>query len=775
MIIIILLMLFNIFTTINTSIFPHRIHTGCTCYSPTLDEIEVYYNDAINLEFAINVKTWENLRITCNNQKGSFSDFNFTSQLPGKKINSLSIKHCLLPNVTSLKEFLQKIGIEEAKSFSFNSYILINNTFLTREHLQGISNVESLDLSFNRLEYINSDLFFDFPKLKKLDISSNFLMPAKDIFDATPNLTHLLLGKNDMVTIDPRLFYELKNLEILDLRENRLELFEDSVFSELVSLKNLNLAANRLTQLSPSSFRNLKKLERLDISFNYFFIIPSNLFTHNKALRHLFFHDSKKNLSTLPDYLFSNLIRLESVYLLKNGFLRLPEHLFSGAKSLNYINLIGNSLVTLPRNIFRGLQNLQQLLLKNNMIKALPTQIFRGLGKLRKLDLSRNLMEFIPKGLFVTLSSLKILNMERNQLKYIEQEALFPLTELKIARFSNNLLKLDHPSTNWSPFYKNTLLMELHLSKNRIENFFIDWSISKNCLRILNLSHNNITTVSMNTFYFPSNQIVVDLSYNNISNIILKDIAEVSIYQTEKRDVIVYVDHNPILCDCNLYDFIRYIHYEMPEFVYNYIEIIADGLTCVHTNGTKGPKIEELHPATYICPENEYLKIDTNCPNGCKCSIRQKDKTRIFDCSYQNMRKLFIDREKVNYFENYPLILNLTGNILTKIPSVEYLKPINVTCLLLSNNRITILELHNNQISRIDYTVLKRLISHPLKELTLSGNPLICDCNAYELIIFVQSQRKSFKDFENIKCHNSDLNMNTLMIEKLCAQKMLSN
>ncbi|KAI4472762.1 hypothetical protein M0802_016515, partial [Mischocyttarus mexicanus] len=625
-------MLFYIFTTINT--IRHPLNTnGCSCTPSTLDKIEVYYNDESDVEFAVNIKSWENLR--------------------------------------------------------------------------------------------------------KLDLSNNNLTRLTYNFDAAPNLVHLYLNNNNITTYAPRLFNELTNLEVLDLSENYVELFDDSLFRKLKLLKNLNLAKNNLMQITPFMLKNLKNMEILDISYNHFYRMPSDLFKRNKKLRRIYFHDNQKNIRTLPDYFFSNLTKLERVKLNNNDFLSLSEHLFTGSKSLKYINLSDNNLSTLPENIFRGLINLQELLLKDNLITHLPKKIFNGLRKLRKLDISGNRLDFVPKGLFENLNSLKILKMEWNRLRYMEQEALFSLKELKYANFSNNHLELSHPSSKMSPFYKNTLLIELDLSNNKIKTFFTDWTISKNHLSMLNLSYNEITTIATNSFYLLSHNIIVDLSYNKISNILLDDIEDSAVYQTEKRDVTILIDHNPILCDCHLYNFIRYFHNEMPKFVYNYIEIVADNLTCVRNDGTEGPKIQELNSTTYICPEDEYIKIEKRCRINCTCNIKPMDKTRVIDCSYRNMSEISIDQKTINNMEGSPVILNLTGNVFKKIPSMDLFTGLHLTGILLSNNDINqlepqnlpknlqVLELHNNNIFSINSKALRYLSSSSLKEFTLSGNPLM--------------------------------------------------
>ncbi|KAI4501056.1 hypothetical protein M0802_003859 [Mischocyttarus mexicanus] len=767
MIAIILVILFGTFITINTESPPCRNNTNCQCSLTSLDDIEMDFVGNRGIEIIVHVLSWNRLEVNCKGIK-KLEDFYYSSKPPGKTINSLSIRSCVLSNITSLENFVKKLGIVESKIFSFQSF-KTKNTLLTRQHLKGISNVKELVLSYNNLSNISIDFFVDFPKLEKLDLSHNNLTQLNDIFNATPHLKYLDLNKNNIYSHSSTLFYKLENLEHLDLGYNRLEKIQESTFDKQVSLKSLNIKANKMNFLPVKFFRKLKKLETIDISLNSFAGIPRQLFIENKNLRRVLYHNNTINLVTLPENLFSNFKKLEEIDLKKIGLLSLPKNLFYYSPSLKYIYLDHNILANLPQTAFQGLKNLEVLTINDNLIQDIPKGIFSDLEKLKVLDLDA----------FEGLTSLTELNMENNRLKYIDPETLIPLSKLNIAKFSNNQLVFSKETNLWSPFQHNHYLTELHLSNNSIRSIFSDWLIGYN-LTFLNLSHNNISTVLGNSFYFPSNKILVDLSYNKISNILFHGIEASAIYQTEKRDVIVFIDHNPILCDCNLYDLIRFFHNEMPISVHNYIEIIAENLTCVHTNGTIGPIIQELNSTTYICPEDVYFKVETNCPNNCTCSLRPKDKIRIFDCSNRNMSDFVSDENRVYFMNSFPVILNLTGNALTRIPLIDHLKPIILTGLLLSNNRISEiafdrlplslkeLELHNNNISRIDSNVIKHLISSLLTELTLSGNPIICDCDVEDLFYFIQLNQFTFEDLNKLKCKDMDVPMHNMSFEGIC-------
>ncbi|XP_043494499.1 toll-like receptor Tollo [Polistes fuscatus] len=445
----------------------------------------------------------------------------------------------------------------------------------------------------------------------------------------------------------------------------------------------------------------------------------------------------------------------------KNLFASLKRQHLQGFQSVKSLVLSDNGLFDISNDllldfpeleyIFRGLNKVRKLSIKNNKIETLPDKIFEDMEELGILDLSNNRMVCVSRNLFLGMPLLYELNIERNQLQVIHKEGLTPLANLRIAMFSHNPLKLSFVNGRLSVFYTNQYLEELYLSNSSIYYFFDDWLIGNNNLRLLDLSHNSITNVT---------------------------IEEMLAWRWEKRNIVIDLKHNPLLCDCPLYDLLRYHERKMSNLVYNYYKIIMGNLTCVQPDGTNEIEISNLNSSTYVCLEHEYFKTEKKCQNDCTCSVRPSDKTRILDCSYKNMSEFLIDETRVIFQRDNPIILNLTGNFLTEIPSTELLYPINVTGLLLSNNKISsvtldklpyslkILELHNNHISTIYFDEVNALMSISLEKFTLSGNPIICDCNNQNLLNFVQSHRVYYEDLDNLTC--MDLLMHQIHIENLC-------
>ncbi|XP_015171013.1 PREDICTED: protein toll-like [Polistes dominula] len=488
----------------------------------------------------------------------------------------------------------------------------------------------------------------------------------------------LILSKNGLTNIPNNLFWDFPYLEYIDLSNNKLDLPVD-------------IFHNLLTSLKSDIFYELTNLEKLDISMNNFSSIPANLFEKTTALKDLTLYSNNNKLDTLPDYLLANLTKLYQVYLNDNGLKFLPENLFLGSTSLMYIFLYDNLLVTLPINIFRDLHLMKQLSLKNNRIEYLPDKIFEDMEELKVLDLSDNQLTYLSRYIFYGLIDLETLNIERNQIEDIDLMAFHPLISLKFVNLSHNPLRLTH--------------------------------ISKK--------------MSGSIFTVPSLDTTIDLSYNKIRHIDLSNIEEKVSWRMEDRYMTIDFKHNPLLCDCALYNLLRYREYQMRYDIYDRYNFIIDDLTCIQPDGKNEIKISDLESKEYTCFERDYYNSVQLCQKGCTCRIRPLDETRIVDCSYRNLSTFLIDEMRMILRRQNPVIFNLTGNFLTEIPSTKTSFPIKVTGLMLSNNNITriavvelpstieILELQNNNITRIDFRASHYLSSVKWKKLTLSGIQLI--------------------------------------------------
>lgn len=137
--------------------------------------------------------------------------------------------------------------------------------------------------------------------------------------------------------------------------------------------------------------------------------------------------------------------------LYENPFIELPDVLFGKIDTLRSLRLWGTSLSTIPNFIFSNLTNLEVLVLtKNTKLHSLPKDTFSGLTKLVELYLYTNNFSSLPAGLFQNLQSLQILSLYNNTFDLLPDNLLKPLTNLghlylnnsKITTLPGNMFKL---------------------------------------------------------------------------------------------------------------------------------------------------------------------------------------------------------------------------------------------------------------------------------------------------------------------------------------------
>ncbi|ESP01092.1 hypothetical protein LOTGIDRAFT_56380, partial [Lottia gigantea] len=122
-------------------------------------------------------------------------------------------------------------------NFSFSGLSNLNYS------IRGLENLETLDLSVNKLNLLNSDFFQDFPNLKTL------------------RLSRCLLDNNFMFQHGKRLFTPLTRLNFLDLSQNDLVLLSDDIFEPLPNIVEIILTYNKLIRIPDvSSLNHLQNL-----------------------------------------------------------------------------------------------------------------------------------------------------------------------------------------------------------------------------------------------------------------------------------------------------------------------------------------------------------------------------------------------------------------------------------------------------------------------------------------------------------------------------------
>lgn len=273
------------------------------------------------------------------------------------------------------------------------------------------------------------------------------------------------------------------------------------------------------------------------------------------------------------------------------------------------------------------------------------------------------------------------------------------------------------------------------------------------------LMHNNITTVN---FYG--------------ADILARSQGKQDAYSSNAANRIVYLDSNPIHCDCNIYDFIRYFDRTIDPMVPTLMTIKADNLNCTSPADLKDRPVERVKREWLYC-SFEDLGVTSGCPDNCTCNFRPSDKSLSINCVGANFTQAPELVLPTKNFYNQTEVL-LQDNYLTSGPK-ENMGYENVTKLYLSSNKIReitwippkieVLELHNNNISSLNYDVLSMLNASSFTNITLGLNPWNCDCSNVNLTTFLVSHIAT-KDIDanNIKCKDSGKLLVHLSANDLC-------
>ncbi|XP_034945149.1 uncharacterized protein [Chelonus insularis] len=756
----------------------------CELYSADKYQIQCGLNNS-DYTFNVELNIANYVSISCLT-KTNWSKFHLGSKNPIKGIHSIAVSMCQLPEGNRFGTIVKKLLEEPVKSLTFSSYDNITST-LSRETLKGFENLTRLTLSSNSLTSIPGDLLHDLSNLTLLNLRQNNLHNLPVNFLNTPKLNTLELGSNKLEVIEAGIFDKLTNLTLLNIWNNNLKEIQPHAFDKLTSVQFIDLHINNLTNLPKDLFSANKKLKVLNLSQNNFSSesLPKDLLRNNFLLENFTMIQNKRNITTLPEGFFENLTGLMNLKLSKIGLLFIPENLFWGSTEIQTLHLDRNYLQTIPPNFFKDCSNLKSLILNFNELSDLPDNVFSTLKKLEVLDLSKNHITTISTNLLNGLSSLRVIKMERNGLMTIDPTAFQSLQNLRVAHFSHNSLTLKPKIMTYVDKYGSTspfhlcqdTLEELYIDHNNITDVFFDW-ITSTHLRTLNLANNDLHFLETSDLQFLSNKIEVDMTNNKIQSIFLRHAEKLADVQRFPRNVFINIQNNPISCDCNLYDLLRYIEGDIHPYVQNLFSLKVDNLKCDQPASLKGIEISHLKSRSLTCEIIESPRDNLSCPQNCTCMKRPSDKSILIDCSY---RGLTVAPEPLHVPAGRRVEMNLIGNHLTTMPSLTQSGYDQVTVLSLNKNSISqisanatsekleSLYLDNNKLERIDNQVLELWKnSTKLTNLSLQYNPLICDCNAHNLVKFIQTMRIKIPELQDVTCVETDAFIFEMTPEELC-------
>ncbi|GBP97663.1 Protein toll [Eumeta japonica] len=446
------------------------------------------------------------------------------------------------------------------------------------------------------------------------------------------------------------------------------------------------------------------------------------------ALQNLYLASQK--LETLPDELFHDQHDLRRLDLSSNRIMRLGPNTFIGLGRLTHLSLDDNLLVDLERLQARAWSNRctsrRTLVIANSLLIAdvrIGLLVVRAGGTYESAVIS---------GVFSGLNAIEELSAVHNRLEHIAPDAFqgAGATQLRRLRLAHNQLTLTEGSIEAaSPLRALMGLQRLELAHNHLEFIYDDWRFGMLQLSFLDLSHNRFTSLTDLDVNFLTRKIDIDLRHNNISKF---NFSPANIYSSEgaddPSDVTVWLDDNPLRCDCNIYAAMLRASSSNSR-----LRFIWGQARCAAPSMMQGFFLANLTIDSFIC------ELET-CPVAkCMCYARPTHRVLEVQCTgvddLPHLDPAVIGRQW--RLEHTELLLN--GSSINRLGPQDPAPD------------VTVLDLSNNQLSRLDAADVRRLLS-PHRKLWLAGNPIKCDCENEPLLMSLREHRHQVQDYELLRC-----------------------
>ncbi|GAA6079929.1 slit homolog 2 protein isoform X1, partial [Tachysurus ichikawai] len=295
----------------------------------------------------------------------------------------------------------------------------------------------------------------------------------------------------------------------------------------------------------------------------------------------------------------------------------IEEGTFEGANGVNELILTSNRLESVHYGMLKGLTGLRTLMLRSNKISCVSNSSFTGLSSVRLLSLYDNLITSITRGAFDTLHSLSTLNLLANPFncnchmawlgEWLRKKRIvtgnprclkpyflkeIPIQDVAVQDFAcedgddenscspsarcpsecsclDTVVRCSNKGLNTLPKGIPKDVTELYLDGNQFTQVPLELSNYKH-LTLIDLSNNQISTLSSNTYSNMSELLTLILSYNRLRCIPAKafeGLRSLRLLSLHGNDIAVIpegsfkdlssLSHlalgaNPLHCDCNM-------------------------------------------------------------------------------------------------------------------------------------------------------------------------------------------------------------------------------
>ncbi|XP_019614236.1 PREDICTED: toll-like receptor Tollo [Branchiostoma belcheri] len=663
--------------------------------------------------------------------------------------------------------FQQHVGKNVFYSISEVEEVAIEN--FPPDELEFCGNyLDVINKSFPPVE-LDPELFLSMPQVQKLTLAflslDRFPKALYQDVNGTyplPNLKSLTLTGNKIPDLKPEYLQHLTKLRSLNIEANTISNLS-TTFPFLPSLQVLNVGTNRIRSLVGSPFENLRNLKSLDLY--------QQLSSDKDSSKHQSFDNHGLGaMEFIFPTSFLGLSKLKSLHLTVSNIRSIPNNAFRDLVDLERLNLCDGLIEYIGASGFQGLSLLQSLDLSYNNLSAIDPSVFSSLNSVRFLYLQGNSLRSLSGATFENMPYLSCLNLGKNRLTTLTRDIFSPLLNLrKLYVHGNELVSVEEVFSGITSEFCGII----DLSYNNVETLDISsLQILGNVDRTVHvdLSHNKLRVLHVTESYGSADMgflaVRLDLRWNKFTSLPFElakywsfsrsMISIPSVFGRNNGDISLQMVHNPLTCDCGLYDLILNLDVAKGGVLYSKTDF--QYMECTFPDTMTGRRVEEISPSglwcshecynrLYYClcferagellrssaPECEFERNEA-CPSECSCSFQGQlhsstsPYNELVNCSWRNLTSVPDD------ISNATTILHLEGNQLRVINRTVLPKLSMTRELYLNDNNIThvgdmsfdnftsleILRLDGNNIPEINSAAFKSLSR--LRELYLNNS-----------------------------------------------------
>ncbi|XP_053187830.1 transforming growth factor beta activator LRRC32 [Scomber japonicus] len=534
------------------------------------------------------------------------------------------------------------------------------------------------------------------------------------------------------------------DVQMLDLSRNQVQNLSQETLAYHTSFHHLNLHSNKIHFIQPGLFRNMTDLKVLDLSRNHL-----NVFAR-----------SKTNIGPLT--------AVESLDLSSNGlYTGMSDYFLADSPSLTNLSLNSNSITKIAQDTFIGSSSLKKISLHNNVILEIEDGAFDSLNHLTELDLSKNSITCITD---FNLYKLKVLNLSKNSMELFHSSkstspydllsldlsqnkiSSFPLlpriNKLKYLDISRNQLQ----SINITESNTNIILMHLSyldMSYNQLKSIpesFFSCMIS---LEVLNVSNNCIDSFSITNELSIEKVRIINLSNNNLQSLTFGENTLQSLEELVLQgNDLTTLDHQTFQ--------------RLPSIIHLHLQ--QNNLKICTSE--KKPSLTDLdHQDPSGCvsfssiPSLQFLYLSENNLETLPANAFANTHLRLLDLSLNP--GLDMHKDSLSGLEHSLVHLLLRENNISKLntdlSSLRSLKHVDLSTNQLTtlpmwnkDSSIESLNLQNNNLVTLEYNTMVAL-ERSLKTLYMGSNPLSC-CKNHGFLHLVQHSAVVVPDIKTVTC-----------------------